>query len=221
MTRKTGDTITTAKGRELLALLGTLRAEMVDSHRGAELHDAIAICELEAEARAEQAGTVEALRAAIDDLLVVATHHATACENRSGKHDCDLPDNIVKVRALMAVESVRGIPQHELTEYERSEMDRVPDYVGQDVVCHPGEVVGEWLQQHHYSQGWLAAKCEISASYISDVVQGKRGIGPKLALRLQRVTGMSPGLLVRMQVDYDLEQEWQRQMASPVAEEPK
>ena len=77
---------------------------------------------------------------------------------------------------------------------------------------HPGELVGEWLQENHYSQGWLAAQCTISASYISDVVQGKRGIGPRLALRLQRVTAMSPRLLVRMQADWDLEQEWQRQV---------
>jgi hypothetical protein len=55
---------------------------------------------LQADARAAER---ERLRdEGIDDLLIVATHHASACENRSGRHDCDLPDNIVKVRALLS-----------------------------------------------------------------------------------------------------------------------
>jgi hypothetical protein len=43
----------------------------------------------------------ERLLPAIEELLIVATHHAQACENRSGRHDCDLPDNILAVRAAL------------------------------------------------------------------------------------------------------------------------
>jgi hypothetical protein len=72
----------TQEGRELLALMGTLRAEMTDSHRGAELHDSIAI--LAIEVKAGRLAVEEALNAAsvrAEDLRKVTERRAISAED--------------------------------------------------------------------------------------------------------------------------------------------
>ena len=69
---------------------------------------------------------------------------------------------------------------------------------------HPGELVVEWLASNNKTQRELAADMGISASYVSDLCRGKRGISGRIALRLAKATGMSAALTVTMQAQHDL-----------------
>lgn len=73
-----------------------------------------------------------------------------------------------------------------------------------DWAVMPGEVIKEWLAEKGMTQLALAEKMGVAPSYISDVIRGGRGVSAHLALRLEKATGISPDVLVRMQADYDL-----------------
>lgn len=70
---------------------------------------------------------------------------------------------------------------------------------------HPGKVLSEiYMAEMGLSQTGLAKRCGCAARKINEIVNGKRGISPSFALKLESVLGTSAEMWVRMQAEYDL-----------------
>jgi addiction module HigA family antidote len=70
---------------------------------------------------------------------------------------------------------------------------------------HPGELLKEELDCRHISQRSLAKQLGVPYTAFNEVLNGKRSVSPDLALLLEASLGVSAGLLVRMQTDYNLQ----------------
>lgn len=70
---------------------------------------------------------------------------------------------------------------------------------------HPGIVLSEiYMKEMNINQSQLAELIGCLPKRINEVVNGKRGISPQLALELEMVIGTSAEMWVRMQAEYDL-----------------
>ncbi len=70
---------------------------------------------------------------------------------------------------------------------------------------HPGQVLAEvYMSQLELNQTSLAKLCECSPRKINEIVNGKRGISPAFAIKLESVLGTTAEMWVRMQAEYDL-----------------
>lgn len=71
---------------------------------------------------------------------------------------------------------------------------------------HPGEVLLEdFMKPLGLSQYRVAKDIGVSPLRISQIVRGMRSVTPNTALRLARYFGTTPGIWMRLQVQYDLE----------------
>ena len=76
---------------------------------------------------------------------------------------------------------------------------------------HPGEHLFEdFMKPLHISQTKLASDIGVPFRRIHEIVNGKRSITAETALFLGQYFEMSPEFWLRLQVDYDLEQEKER-----------
>lgn len=81
---------------------------------------------------------------------------------------------------------------------------------------HPGAILlREFIHPLDLTQTAVAADLGVSYPRLNEIINGKRGVTPDTALRLERMFGLSAATWLRMQLDYDL---WQA-MHSPAAEE--
>ena len=72
-------------------------------------------------------------------------------------------------------------------------------------LAHPGEMLLlEFLQPINVSQYRLAQAAGISVSRVNDLIKGRRGITPDMAIRLGAVFGTGPELWLNLQHDYDM-----------------
>jgi len=70
---------------------------------------------------------------------------------------------------------------------------------------HPGEILlEEFLKPLGLSQSELARKIGVNFRTIHDIVNGKRGISPEMAIRLSRYFKTTPQFWMNLQRDYDL-----------------
>lgn len=70
---------------------------------------------------------------------------------------------------------------------------------------HPGIVLYEvYMKEMGLNQSQLAELIGCLPKRINEVVNGKRGISPQLALELEEVLGTTAEMWVRMQAEYDL-----------------
>jgi len=70
---------------------------------------------------------------------------------------------------------------------------------------HPGEVLHEdYLIPMGVSQNQLALSMRVPPNRISEIIQCKRAITAKTALRLARAIGTSPDFWLNLQMYYDL-----------------
>ena len=79
---------------------------------------------------------------------------------------------------------------------------------------HPGEVLKEVLDEAGMTQVELARRCGVSQKHISEIVNGKAGIGPDFAVRLEDVTRVAATFWVRMQAGYDVRLARERRVAA-------
>lgn len=71
---------------------------------------------------------------------------------------------------------------------------------------HPGEVLLEdFMKPLGLSQYRVAKDIGVPPLRISQIVRGMRSVTPDTALRLARYFGTTPGIWMRLQVQYDLE----------------
>lgn len=71
---------------------------------------------------------------------------------------------------------------------------------------HPGIFLKEeFMEPLNVTAYRLAKETGIAAMTISEIVRGKRGISPKVGLKLAKFFGVSEGYFVRLQVQYDID----------------
>ena len=74
-----------------------------------------------------------------------------------------------------------------------------------DLIIHPGETIGDVLEERGISQAELAARTGVSAAYISNVISGKKDISSKFAMSLEYALGVPKSFWLNLQANYDAE----------------
>jgi addiction module HigA family antidote len=71
---------------------------------------------------------------------------------------------------------------------------------------HPGEILREdFMAPMELSINALARALRVPANHVSGIVNEKRGISARMALRLARYFGTSPELWLGLQQDFELD----------------
>lgn len=70
---------------------------------------------------------------------------------------------------------------------------------------HPGEMLlEEFLKPLHITQTELAEQMRISFPRLNEIINGRRGVTPDTALRLERVFGIEAQFWLNLQLAWDL-----------------
>ncbi|MDX2085132.1 MAG: HigA family addiction module antitoxin [Candidatus Melainabacteria bacterium] len=69
---------------------------------------------------------------------------------------------------------------------------------------HPGEILRDYLEGYHITQAALAKHIGVTPAHINEIVQGKRGITPKVAIALAGALGTTPIFWLNMQSAFDI-----------------
>lgn len=70
---------------------------------------------------------------------------------------------------------------------------------------HPGEILDEdFLKPMGISQSRLAEHLHCKPGKVNEIIRGKRGITPEMALSLSDALGTSPEFWLNLQSNYDL-----------------
>lgn len=72
------------------------------------------------------------------------------------------------------------------------------------LVVHPGEVLGEELEELGVSARELARQINVPANRITQIIAGRRGVSGDTALRLGHWFGTGPQLWLNLQSTYEL-----------------
>ena len=81
--------------------------------------------------------------------------------------------------------------------------------------AHPGESIKmSYIQDAGLSVTEIAAAVGMAKSTLSRILAGKARLTADVAIRLEKALGVSAGLLLRMQVNYD---EWQARQHSDLS----
>jgi addiction module HigA family antidote len=76
----------------------------------------------------------------------------------------------------------------------------------------------EFLKPLGVTQSALAARLGISFQRLNEIIRGKRGVRPEVALRLARVVGMSADFWLGLQQDWDLWHAMHGEKAAEIAQ---
>lgn len=74
-----------------------------------------------------------------------------------------------------------------------------------DYIIHPGETIKEVIEQRQMNQEELAIRTGFTSEYISEVVNGKKGISTSFANSLEYVFGIPSSFWENLQRIYDRE----------------
>lgn len=86
--------------------------------------------------------------------------------------------------------------------FEQGHMDK---YTCQRPI-HPGELLKEELECREMPQTKLAAQMGISYKMLNDLLNCRRPLTTPTAMLFEAALGISAGLLMRMQLDYNMQQ---------------
>jgi antitoxin HigA-1 len=82
---------------------------------------------------------------------------------------------------------------------------------------HPGEILlEEFIKPHGLTLTEAARRLRVERVRLSEIVNGRRGVTPNTALRLERLFGASAAFWLGMQQDFDLWHELHSQTADDV-----
>ena len=70
---------------------------------------------------------------------------------------------------------------------------------------HPGELLKDELEYRHLSQKAVAKQLGLPYTALNEILNGKRPVTTDFAMIMEAALGVSPGLLLRMQTDYNLQ----------------
>ena len=71
---------------------------------------------------------------------------------------------------------------------------------------HPGELIGDTLDDLKVSVSKAASCLEISRQQLHNLIAGRSGITPEMAVKLEKAIGSTADTWLRMQMNYDLAQ---------------
>lgn len=71
---------------------------------------------------------------------------------------------------------------------------------------HPGELLKEEIECRQLRQTRLAAQTGISYKILNDILNGRRPLTTSTAMLFEAALDISAGLLMRMQLDYNIQQ---------------
>ena len=77
---------------------------------------------------------------------------------------------------------------------------------------HPGFIMAEVIEHLGLGKAEMARRLGVTRATLYAAIQERSAVTADMALRFERVTGTSAGLLVRLQGDYDL---WHARQALP------
>lgn len=70
---------------------------------------------------------------------------------------------------------------------------------------HPGELLKEEVESRKLSQTVLSEQTGISYKVLNDILNCRRPLTPQTAFLFEAAMGISAGLLMRMQLDYNMQ----------------
>lgn len=73
-----------------------------------------------------------------------------------------------------------------------------------DYAVSPGEILNERIVAEGISQAELARRCGHSAKLISEIINGKAPLNPRLALELEKVLNVDASIWLNVETDYRL-----------------
>lgn len=82
---------------------------------------------------------------------------------------------------------------------------------------HPGELIRDNLTDLGLSVAEGAAGLGVTRQHLYNVINGKSGVTPEMAVRLEKAFGGSADVWLRMQLNYDLAQVRRREKEITVA----
>lgn len=71
------------------------------------------------------------------------------------------------------------------------------------IAFHPGQYIGELIEDYQMSQNEFAEKLELSPTIISKLVNGEESISNDLAQKLEKLTNISMKTWINLQASYD------------------
>ncbi len=80
-----------------------------------------------------------------------------------------------------------------------------PTGISRELLIHPGETIADTLEERGMTQAELAARCGVSAAYISSVIAGKKDISASFAAKLEYALGVDKRFWLTLQANYDAE----------------
>jgi len=86
----------------------------------------------------------------------------------------------------------------------KREYKPVPVWEREVPPTHPGEILREILKDEELTQKKLAEEIGVSFRAINELINGKRGITPEMALRLSKRFKTTPLFWINLQANYDL-----------------
>jgi HTH-type transcriptional regulator/antitoxin HigA len=78
------------------------------------------------------------------------------------------------------------------------------DEIRTDVLLHPGEVLEMELKARGLVKSAFAMDIKMYPSHMSDILKGKRNITEEIALKIEKVLGISAEFWMRLQVEYNI-----------------
>ena len=70
---------------------------------------------------------------------------------------------------------------------------------------HPGEIIKEEIEYRNIKQTKLAEQMGVSYKILNDVLNSRRDITTQMAMLFEAALDISAGLLMRMQLDYNMQ----------------
>ena len=71
---------------------------------------------------------------------------------------------------------------------------------------HPGELIGDTLEELNISISEAARGLGITRQQLHNVIAGRSGITPEMAVKLEKAIGSTADTWLKMQMNYDLVQ---------------
>jgi HTH-type transcriptional regulator/antitoxin HigA len=73
-----------------------------------------------------------------------------------------------------------------------------------NVLLHPGEVLEMELMARSLTKSKFALDIKMYPAHMSDIIKGRRNITEDIALRIEKVLGISAEFWMRLQVEYNI-----------------
>ena len=70
---------------------------------------------------------------------------------------------------------------------------------------HPGGYLKDELDARVITQTLFAKHIGVSGAYLSDIVNGRRGISALMAVKIGKALGVDPQTWLKLQMDFDLD----------------